>query len=85
MTMKPDAFERVFKCGGKSDLVAVTTCDDEEVRREYLYSFNPMALEKFLRETRNAVLEEAAQYIDCSGSRSRQWLSEGVRHLKEPE
>ncbi len=83
--MKPEEFERVFKCGGKSDLVAITTCDDEEVRREYLYSFSPKALEKFVQATRNAVLEEAALYIEASGSKSRTWLSEGVRHLKEQE
>jgi hypothetical protein len=83
--MKREEFERVFKCGGKSDLVAVTTCDDAEVRREHLYSFNPKALEKFVRETRNAAIEEAALYIEYSGSKSRTWLSEGIRHLKEQE
>jgi hypothetical protein len=83
--MKREDFERVFQCGGKSDLVAVTACDDEEVRREYYYGFTPAALEKFVQATRNAVLEEAALYIDHSGSKSRKWLSEGLRHLKEQE
>jgi hypothetical protein len=83
--MKREDFERVFKCGGKSDLVAVTTCDDKEVRREHYYGFTALALKKFVQETRNAVLEEAALYIEHSGSKSRKWLSEGLRHLKEQE
>ncbi len=44
--------------------------------------FSPQQLEQHDREARNAVLEEAAQCIEISGSRSRVWLAELIRNLK---
>jgi hypothetical protein len=80
--MRKEDHDRVVQVGCSIDLIAVTTRDDEEVRRRYVYSFGPEQLERYTRETRNAVLEEAALCIEASGSKSRGWQAELLRNLK---
>lgn len=80
--MRKEDHDRVVQAGCSIDLVAVTTSEDEEVRRQYLYSFMPEKLERYTEMTRNAALEEAALCIESSGSKSRVWQAELLRNLK---
>lgn len=79
--MRKEDHDRAVQVGCSIDPIAVTTRDDEEVRRRCVYSFSPEQLERY-RETRNAVLEEAALCIEASGSKSRGWKAELLRNLK---
>lgn len=83
--VKSDDLKRVFAAGAAADSVAVTTCNDEEVKRRYLYSFTPESLERYTRDIRNTGLDKAIAYLEASGSRSRGWLIEGIEALKEKE
>jgi len=80
--MKKEDIRRIVDSGCSVQLVATTT-NSGNVEHRHLYTFTPEAMERFVRYTRNAALDEAAMYVEFSGSKSRTWLGEGLRHLKD--
>ena len=82
--MKKEDIRRIVDSGCSVQLVATTT-NSGKIEHRHLYTFTPETMERFIRYSRNATLDEAALYVEFSGSKSRTWLAEGIRFFKEKD